>query len=549
MELCLVRGDRQFRAAIAGAWTRTLFNAIIGISQAQFYSPNVNNGSVAIVQIRGPALLYNQPVRTWQIGVYSDTTGWPTCGAYHESRIWLGGVVSNRFDSSVSNGLLGTQLKFAPTAPDGTVSDNNSISYICDGEDSNQFLWMKSDQQGVIAGTQAGEWLISAPAAGAMSPTNIKAVRVTRIGCANAEPRRTEHTLIVIQKFARKLVEFFADVFSGKYTAPNLSERAKHLTVNGIAEIAYQQELAPTLWSRLNVGGLIGAIYKRDTLMTSQGPTMIGWFRTQLGSGRLVESISVGPSAGGNLENLSMITNDPNTGIRHVELMTDLLDEGFALPNAWYLDDAIIPSSTSAAAVVMHNPLQAGDTPYGGLVLNGLWDHNGKTVTAFIAGLDCGDYTVASGSITVPYGDGISGGTGSGLFTQALVQSFPVLPAIVGFTYNSDGQLVRPIAPAEVGTQAGPGFAKLGRQHYAAALLYGCVNGSISFGTDFVTLDPAKLTDAADNPYPVNQLWNGIWRDQVESIIDFDNMIAFRVSRPLPAFIMAVGGFDAKADA
>ena len=525
------------------------FTAIVGISQVQFYSPNINNGSVATVQIRGPALLYNQPVRTWQIGVYSDTTGWPTCGAYHESRIWLGGVVSNRFDAAVSNGLIGAQLNFAPTSPDGTVSDNNSISYICDGEDSNQFLWMKSDQQGVIAGTQAGEWLISAPAAGAMSPTNIKAVRVTRIGCANAEPRRTEHTLIVIQKFARKLVEFFADVFSGKYTAPNLSERAKHLTVNGIAEIAYQQELAPTLWSRLNLGGLIGAIYKRDTLMTSQGPTMIGWFRAQLGSGRLVESISVGPSAGGNLENLSMITNDPSTGVRHVELMTDLLDEGFALPNAWYLDDAIIPSSTSAAAVVTHNPPQAGDTPYGGLVLNGLWDHNGKTVTAFIAGLDCGDYTVASGSITVPYGDGISGGTGSGLFTQALVQSFPVLPAIVGFTYNSDGQLVRPIAPAEVGTQAGPGFAKLGREHYAAALLYGCVNGSISFGTDFVTLDPAKLTDAADNPYPVNQLWNGIWRDQVESIIDFDNMIAFRVSRPFPAFIMAVGGFDAKADA
>jgi len=516
-----------------------IFTANLGVSQVQFFSANVNNGSVCTVQIRGPALLYNQTIRTWQLGLYSDTTGWPTCGVYHESRIWLGGVVSNRFDACKSNGLSDVRLDFAPTAPNGTVSDNNAISYTCTGEDSNQFLWMKSEQQGIIAGTQAGEWLISAPSSGAMSPTNIHAVRVTRIGCANAEPRRTEHTLVVIQKFARKLVEFFADVFSGKYTAPDLAERAKHMTVSGIAEIAYQQELAPTLWSRRNDGNLVAATYRRDTLMTSQGPTMIGWYRAVLGSGRAVESISVGPSVGGNLENLSMITNDPNSGIRHLELMTDLLDEGFSLPNCWYLDDAIVPSSTV---------VQATGGPYGSLLVNGLWDHNGKIVTAFIAGLDCGDYTVTNGSITVPFGDGVSGGTGSGLFTSDLVNSFHTLPAIVGFTYNSDGQLVRPVTPQQTGTQSGPGFAKLGRQHYAAALLYGCVNGSISFGTDFITLDPAKLWFENDVPYPVNQLWSGIWRDQVESIIDFDGMISFRVSRPLPAFIMAVGGFNAKAD-
>ncbi len=400
---------------------------------------------------------------------------------------------------------------------------------------------MKSDQQGVLAGTAAGEWLISAPSQGPMSPTNIKAVRVTRIGCANTEPRRTEHTLVVVQKFARKLVEFFSDVFSGKYTAPNLSERAKHMTVNGIAEVAYQQELAPTLWARRNDGALIGATYKRDTLMTSQGPTIIGWHRAPLGSGRAVESISVGPSAGGNLENLSMITNDSSTGVRHLELMTDLLDEGFTLSQCWFLDDAIIPSSTVVQAA-------ATGGPYGSLLVNGLWAHNGKLVTAFIAGLDCGDYTVSSGSITVPFGDGVSAGTGGGLFTAALVQSFSTLPAIVGFTYNSDGQLVRPVAAAEVGSQSGPGFAKLGRQHYAAALLYGCVNGSISFGTDFITLDPAKLTFADDTPYPINQIWSGIWRDQIESQLDFDGMIAFRVSRPLPAFVLAVSGFGGKAD-
>jgi hypothetical protein len=480
------------------------------------------------------------------MGLYSNTTGWPTCGTYHEGRIWLGGVVSNRFDGSVSNGFVGTGLNFAPTAPSGAVNANNAISYICNGEDVNQLLWMKPDQQGILFGTQAGEWLISAPSAGALSPTNVKAVRVTKIGCANIEPRRAEHTLLFVQRFTRKIMEYFADVYSGKFTAPNLTERAKHMTVSGIAEIAYQQELAPIFWARCNNGQLIGATYKRDTLMTSQGPTIIGWHRHQLGSGRSVESIAVGPSQNGNLDTLSMITNDPNTGVRHIELMTDLLDEGFALTQCWFLDDAIVPSST----VVQAAPTGG---PYGSLLVNGLSVHNGKTVTAYIAGLDCGDYTVSNGSITVPFGDGLApggSGTANGLFTAALVQSFQVLPAVVGFTYNSDGQLVRPVSPADTGAREGPGWAKFTRQHRVGAQLFGMVNGSISFGTDFTTMYAAKLLQPNGTPYQINQQWSGIWRDNQNSIYGFDsNMTTWRISRPNPGFVMVVGGFDATADA
>lgn len=528
--------------ALPPGGSSNIFVAKIGASQAQFYSPNINNGSVITAQIRGPAMVYNQTIRTWRAGVYSDTTGWPTCGAYHEGRLWLGGVISNRFDASVSNGINGTQLDFTPTGPDGTVAGNNAISYVCTGEDSNQILWMTPDQQGVLFGTKAGEWLISAPSAGPLAATNIKAVRVTKIGCANIEPRRAEHTLLFVQKFDRKLMEYFADVFSGKFTAPNLSERAKHLTVSGIAEFAYQQELAPTIWARRNDGSLVGAIYKRDTLTTSQGPNIIGWHRHRLGSFRTVESLCVGPSVNGNLDTLSMVTNDAATGVRHIELMTDLLDEGFALTDCWFLDDGIVPTST----VVQAAPTGG---PYGSLLVNGLWPHNGKTVSAFIAGLDCGDFVVANGSITIPFGDSVSAGTANGLFTAALVASFTVLPAVVGFTYTSDGQLVRPVTQADTGTQAGPGFAKLGRQHRAAAQLYGMVNGSISFGTDFVTMYPAKLRYPNDVPYTIQQQWSGIWRDQVNSVLDFDGMISWRISRPLPAFVMAVGGFDTKADA
>jgi len=519
-----------------------IFTAKIAAGQAQFFTPNVNNGSVITAQIRGPALLYAQPIRTWRNGVYSDTTGWPTCGTYHEGRIWFGGVVSNRFDASVSNGFNGVQLDFTPTGPGGVVAGNNAISYVCTGEDTNQILWMTTDQQGILFGTKAGEWLISAPSNGPIAPNNIKAVKITKVGCANIEPRRAEHTLLFVQKFGRKIIEYFADVMSGKFTAPNLSERAKHMTTPGVAEIAYQQELAPIAWSRRADGTLVGATYKRDNLVTSQGPTIIGWHRHQLGSGRVIESLCVGPSVGGNLDTLSVISNDPSTGIRHIELMTDLLDEGFALTDCWFLDDAIVPSST----VVQLAPTGG---PYGSLLVNGLAAHNGKTVTAFIAGLDCGDYLVTNGAITVPFGDSVSAGTASGLFTAALVQSFTTLPAVVGFTYTSDGQLVRPVTQADTGAQAGPGWAKLGRQHRAAVQIYGVVNGSFYFGTDFTTLDPLRLRYPNDVPYTIQQQWSGIARQEAASILDFDGMISWRITRPLPAFVIAAGGFMSRSDA
>src|SRR5581483_8420172 len=108
-------------------------------------------------------------------------------------------------------------VNFAPTDQYGNVTAASAIDYTFNAPDANPIFWMIPDQQGIICGTKAGEWLVSAPTSGGISPLNITARRVTVIGSANIEPRRTEHTIIYVQKFLRKIVEYFADVFSGKF--------------------------------------------------------------------------------------------------------------------------------------------------------------------------------------------------------------------------------------------------------------------------------------------------------------------------------------------
>lgn len=521
------------------AGTETIYSA-----QAEFFSPSSSgsSGNTINVEILGPPLLNTAPIISWRLGVYSNTTGYPSTGTYHEGRIWLGGALPNRFDASVSNGLVGTTLNFAPTDQNGVVGGANAISAVLNSDSVNPIRWMVPDLQGVIMGTQTGEFLIFGPSSGPITPTNISARRVTHIGTAtNVEPKRTELTTVFVQRYSRKVMEYFSDVFSGKFTAPTLSKDAMHITKPGVVELAYQQAVVPIIWGRNADGSWWGTTYRRDTLTTSQGPTLNGWHRHQLGSGRTLASITVGPSIGGNLDALTMVTLDPATNVYHVEILTDAVDEGETLIQASYVDDAINPTSTSTT-----NASSPG-APYGGLTINGLWHLNGKTVTAWLGGLDCGDYAVANGSIFVPYGDGVSAGTAAGLFTAIYANGLTLAQMLVGFTFTSQGQIVRPALQAESGARNGPAVGKVRRNHKIAAQFEGTGLG-VTFGTTFAKMDPAKFRQLNGVPLTVNQQFTGVYKETLTDNLSFDGMICWQQTRPYPLNIANLGGFIETTD-
>jgi hypothetical protein len=517
------------------------FNNVIS-ELSLFNPPGSGISSGFNIEILGGVLPSTSAITLWRLGVYSDTTGWPTCGCYHEGRLWLGGSVANRFDASVSNGIVGGTINFAPTDATGAVAGSNAISYVLNSDSVNPIFWMQPDLQGLLMGTQAGEWLAVAPTTGPLSPSNIAARRVTKIGCANVEPRRTEHTILFVKRYGRKLMEYFADVYSGKFSAPNIADKAQHIPRTGILELAYTEAVTPIAWGRCTDGSLFGVTYKRDTLTTSQGPTFAGFHRHALGSGRIVESICSGPSVGGDLDSLTMVTNNPASNIRHVEVLTDTPDELTALAASWFLDDAVNPTSTSTT-----NNASIG-APYGGLTINGLWHLNGATVQVFAGGLDCGDpgegkpfadFVVNNGSVTVPYADSLTAGPGRGLFTAAFAAGLPLTQIVVGFTYTSDGQLVRPILQADSGARNGPAFGKLTRAHRYAMKLVNTLG--LSIGGTFAKLRPANFKQPANTALPPLTLFNGISQEALNDDDDYDNGVCFRVSRPFPANLVAIG--------
>lgn len=515
------------------AWTApssgvyALTNALCELSL--FNPPGSGTSAGVTVQIIGDALLYSSAIRTWRLGAYSDTTGWPLAGTYHEGRLWLTGVIDNRIDSSKSNDIY----NFAPTEPSGTVTAASAISYTFNAPDVNPIFWMQPDDRGIVCGTQAGEWLVQATTINQpLTPTSIQAHRVTSHGCANIEPKRANLTLAVVQKFKRTILEMFAEVYSGKFTAQALTETAKHLTKTGVLELVYQQETTPVLWARRTDGGLFGITYRRDSLVSSQAAKLIAPHRHTLGSERTVESICLGSNADGTLDLLTMVTTNAD-GIHHVEQLQPIFEEGDALVNAWMLDNGVVPTEYEADA--------------GGLFLYGLWPHAGATVRVFAGGLDCGTVTVDAddGSAYVTFGDGVAQGTGGGLFTAAYVSSFGsgAMPIIVGYAMTARGQIVRPARVEESGARIGPAVGMMRRSHMYGVQFVHAITKGVYFGTVFTDIRPVKFESGGGNAYSPLTLFSGVYWDTLSDTSSLDGMICWENTKPYPLAIANLEGF------
>lgn len=510
---------------------------------------SVASANTVSVQVQGAPLLYTTPCPSFRIGAWSNTTGWPTCGCYQGGRFWYAGAIPNRVDTSSSN----QPFNMAPTNSDGTVVDSNAISYTFNSNSVDQIFWMEPQPTGVLVGTQKGEYILSSGGT-PFTPSNISESPASKYGSANILPVKTGLSMCFVQRYQRRLLEYLADVFSNRYYGPDLTVYARHLGARQFQELAYQQEPVPIVWARMGDGSLTGLTYRRVSMFSNQEPEFSAWHQHTLGSGRVVESLCVGPSndaiAVGSRDALALVTNDPATNIRFVESMTTLNDESDPLYQAYFLDCAVAPQ----AASLTNNAV----TFYG---LNYL---NGRRVSVWAAAIDCGDYLVENGQVTVPLGtvDPVSGYTFDLLQFKILDPLAPSfldhsveiigtgvsyhIPCVIGFNYESQGQLCRPMLPADTGTRNGPGFAKKRRTaRYGISLSESL---GVQVGTSFDATMPVPMVSPTGKFLPFLSTFSGIKRDTLKDDFSFDSMLCWETVRPFPTTVTNFGGFITTED-
>ena len=199
-----------------------------------------------------------------------------------------------------------------------------------------------------------------------------------------------------------------------------------------------------------------------------------------------------------------------------------------------------------------------------GLQFYGMWYLAGQTVSAQIAGLDCGDYVVSNasdstyGSIVVPFGSDVGG-----LMTAAYLATLPAyvgesavtltytlnsvattvtIPVVIGLGYTTQGQRLRPATAADIKSQIGDALGKNRRTEIAALLLSNTIG--LNVGTSFNALEAQVLPGAdGETPLPATSMFTGVARLNLTDNYSYDSMFCWQVSRPWPCTVCATSSF------
>lgn len=455
--------------------------------------------STTVVTVTVLSTLTNTNAKsTWRMGIWSDTTGYPTCATFFEDRLFFAGAAT--YPQRVDGSKTGVYTSFAPSATDGTVADDNAVAFSLNSDDVNAVRWMSSNEKGLLVGTSRGEWQIRASSlTEALTPTNISAKPSSRHGSANTEHVDAGRTILFIQRANRKVREF-AYVFEvDGFRAPDMTMLAEHITYPAVEELSYQEQPQAVVWGRRSDGVLLGMTYERDQ-------DVVAWHRHELGGSSssdglsipLVESLATVAAPDGSRDELyAVVKRYINGGTkRYVEYMSKMWESGDTATNAVYFDCAFTRTASPASTSV-----------------TGLWHLEGETVSVYVDGKTHTDEVVTNGKITLDVAASV---------------------CTVGYDYNSDGKSL----PLDGGSQDGSAQGKTKRVHTVGFWLMDTLG--LKYGADFDSLTEVLEREWGDNYSAATGLFTGVKRLRFEADYDKTGYVCWRANGPFPATVLSV---------
>ena len=434
----------------------------------------------------------------WRMGIWSDTTGFPTCGTFHDDRLWLGGAAL--YPQRIDGSKTGVYTSFAPSATDGTVAADNAVAFVLNSDDVNAIKWMHSDEKGLLVGTSRGEWQVRPSSlTEALTPTNISAKPTTRYGSADVAPVRAGKAVLFVQRAARKVREMaYVFEFDG-FRAPDMTLLAEHITRPSIDEVAFQEQPQAIMWGVRGDGVLLGLTYERDQ-------NVVAWHRHELGGFSnaggtaipLVESVAVVPAPDATRDELYCVVKRYINGgsKRYVEYMSKLWDSDDDQEDAFHVDCGWTVTNSPAASTV-----------------TGLWYLEGQTVGVYVDGTKHVNVTITNGTATLDR-------------TGTVVT--------LGYLYNSDGQTL----PLEGGSQDGSAQGKVKRIHRLGLWLLDTLG--LKYGKDADNLTEIIVRKWGADYGVATALFTGVVRLRFEGNYDKLGQVYWRADGPFPATVLAL---------
>lgn len=266
-------------------------------------------------------------VATWQLGLWSATTGWPAAVTFHEERLFFAGakIRPQRVDGSRS----GDFENFAPG-----VGDADAVAYSIAANDVNAIRWLASGKA-LIAGALNAEFVVAGSNVNSpITPTDVRANADDNRGSADMAPVLAGNAVLFVQRHGQTLRELAYDLAADGFKTTNASVRAGHMARSGLIALAYAEEPDGVIWACRADGVLVGFTYLREE-------KVMAWHRHRLGDAGAAEAVDVIPGDGADEVWLVVRRTIGGVAKRYIERLEPALADDADQVEAFYVDSGL----------------------------------------------------------------------------------------------------------------------------------------------------------------------------------------------------------------
>tara|TARA_R100000951_G_scaffold116756_1_gene130456 strand:+ start:2426 stop:4465 length:2040 start_codon:yes stop_codon:yes gene_type:complete len=426
----------------------------------------------------------------WRLGIWSDTTGWPTTATFYQQRLFFANNLQS--PNTVWASESGNFETFSPTNNEAEVLDDSGLDLTLATDQVNAIRWMYGAKQ-LQLGTSDGPFIMSSGSDNlALTPSNVTSNRETTDGTTTKKPIGASRATIFIDRTRTKIRELAYNLEVDGFATPDLTLIAEHITTGNVKELAYTRSPDSLIWALLDTGQLRCLTYER-------AQDVVAWHRHTIGgTNSKVKSIAAIPSFDELEEQLYMIVERTINGVtkKYIEFLEKSFDQakGDTPETAFFVDSGLSYSGTAVTS------------------LSGLSHLEGETVKVLVNGANHPDKIISGGSVTLDR---------------------PATTASIGLGYEA---IIRTLDP-EVQTESGPSQGKTRRVERVTARVVDTYN--LEIGTDLNAMQTVFFRTPS---IPMGSL--ALFTGDKRLLLDFTPNREFDLymkhKDPLPCTILAV---------
>ena len=225
----------------------------------------------------------------WQLGAWSDTTGWPSHAVFFQDRLFFANTSAQ--PNTVWASRSGDYENFSPNDRDGTVTDSHALNFTLATDQVNAIRWLFSSKN-LQLGTSNGPFIMSSGEDNvAITPTNVVVNRETTDGVGAVKPVGSGKSTLYVDRSKRRIREFAYTAAAQGYISPDMTLIAEHIAAGtSIEQLALAKFPDNLIYVRLADGGLRSMTYERDQ-------DVVAWARHTIGgTDSKVKSLATIPS-------------------------------------------------------------------------------------------------------------------------------------------------------------------------------------------------------------------------------------------------------------